>query len=459
MEQNSEFLNQTDGSEKKEKTVKKPKKEEKIETLVAEEIAPTFDLSIIDQTLNQQNITEETINAMKEEFMALSVKGIDDKEGYKTVDEKRKFAKKVRILAETLCKQGRADAIAIQKAWINKEKDVVSRIKEIEDYLGEQLKIVDEEKARIKEEEARKIEARIHQRTNRLISLGMTLVGDKYILESHIIDTLHVKIYDDFTFESIVAPVEARAQEIAAEKAAEDEKLKKLQEEQEAERVKLQKEREEFEAQQRKAREEEEARQKKVFEEQAKFEAEKKALIEAKIKARKSSLFALGFSQQFSNMVLKGSSISDNILENQSEEDWLLTFENAKHHSDKVKAEIEKERQEQIEKEKQAAVEAERKRLEAEAKAKAEKEAKEKAEAEAKAKKDEEEKLRQEALRPDEDKYNLFIKELSELKFPEFATEEYKKFGSYMNTTVAKMINHFNKEKQKQINNAAQNNS
>jgi hypothetical protein len=98
-------------------------------------------LTVEDQINNElvkANVTDAVIASLKERFMPLKIKGIEDKETYLHVVESRKECKKWRIAAKKICEKGREEAVAIQKAWIAKEKEVTGQISEVEDYLEKQ---------------------------------------------------------------------------------------------------------------------------------------------------------------------------------------------------------------------------------------------------------------------------------------------------------------------------------
>ena len=103
--------------------------------------------------LVKNNVTDAVLKNIKTKYLPLKINGIDDKEGYDTVHKARIVCRDLRVLTEKLCKKGREDATKIQKAWIQKEKEVVAEISEVEQHLKKQEDAVDAEI------EARKIRA------------------------------------------------------------------------------------------------------------------------------------------------------------------------------------------------------------------------------------------------------------------------------------------------------------
>lgn len=94
-----------------------------------------LDTKIIETELVKASITDQVISKMKEDFMPLKVKDVYDKVGFEAVTTARKEVKKFRVLVEKVLKVVRQPATDFQKAVIAKEKDIVSRISEVEDYL------------------------------------------------------------------------------------------------------------------------------------------------------------------------------------------------------------------------------------------------------------------------------------------------------------------------------------
>ena len=100
--------------------------------------------------LVKNNVTDAVLKNIKTKYLPLKINGIEDKEGYDTVHKARIVCRDLRVLTEKLCKKGREDATKIQKAWIQKEKEVVAEISEVEQYLKKQEDAVDAEKEAIK---------------------------------------------------------------------------------------------------------------------------------------------------------------------------------------------------------------------------------------------------------------------------------------------------------------------
>lgn len=387
-------------------------------------------VDVITEELVKHNITETALAEMEEQYMQLTVKGLDDKEGLKLVYDARIRCKNTRVLTSKLCKAGREDAIAIQRNWLAKEKEVVDRISAVENYLKQEEDKIENEKTRIKEEKARAEQERIQYRTMMLFQHGVAFNGEIYSIGEIRITALQVKLLDDFTFEGLFAQVVAEFQ-IEQAKKVEEERIR-LEEE---ERIKKVAEEQRLHAEELKKREE--ALAAKELEIKAKAEAdalaaetarkkiaEEKALADAaKIKTRASQLFTLGLgfngdAYKFGKDAYAVTIPQANLL-SLNQEDW-----------DKLVAassEIVNKEKERVAQE--LAAKAEEDKIAAEKKAKEEAEARIRLEEAAKLKALEEEELkiqREEQLKPDKAKLEKLAAEITNYILPELTTEEGK---------------------------------
>lgn len=112
------------------------------------------DIVSMDDALVKENVTEKVLEEIQK-FKELEISGLDDKEGYEAVHKAQMFCRKLRTTTEKVCKAGREEAVAVQKRWIEKEKSIVVRIRDVEDLLAARKNKIDEEKKRIAEEAER----------------------------------------------------------------------------------------------------------------------------------------------------------------------------------------------------------------------------------------------------------------------------------------------------------------
>ncbi len=397
-------------------------------TNVADEISITIDPEKINNELVKQNITEQALMEMKQNFMTLKITDINDKEGYKKVDEARKLCKNTRILATKICKKGREAAVAEQKAWIAKEKEVVEQISKIEEHLEEQVKLIDDEKAKIKAQKEAEEQERLQLRISKLNKCRMEFNGVEYRLGPELVITAaEVKLMDDFTFNGFYSKVEAEFNQLEALRLEEERKTKEKAEELARKEEELKKQEEsiaaqkaEFEQKQKEAQEKAETEAKRVAEEKAKIEEEKRKEIEARFKTRASSLHNLGMSFNGEKFLFHDIVIEKAVIEKNSAEDFQQIIDDVTPKIANKKAELEKVREAELAKAKEEA--AEKARIEAEQKAKAEADAKAKAEADAKAAAE-----REASLKPDREKILVLSAYIKGVTYPELTTEDGKK--------------------------------
>lgn len=244
----------------------------------------------------------------------LTISGINDRKGYDLVHSKRMELKKTRIQISKTGKELRTEAIAFQRAVIEKEKELISMIAPVETDLETKEKTIDEEKERVKRK------ALLPERISQLKKIDVSVPED-FLLGMN-----------DKDFSEYLSTEKEKYLE---------EKERKLIEEQEK-----------IEAEKRKA---EEAKRL----EAAKKEAEKKAREEA---IREAELAKLR-SEEEKQSAIDAERRKAEAAKIKAEEDKKKAVEEAK--AAKVKAEEDKKKAVEEEKRKAAeAIEAERKRAE-----------------------------------------------------------------------------------------------
>ena len=144
-----------------------------METKTVEVISP------IETALAKENITNQVIEKLKSDYMGLTINGLDDKDGFKAVEDARKHCKSVRVLASNICKAGREDAIKTQKEWIAKEKEVIGLIEITENHLSTQSDTYKKEQERVLFEAAQK--AKLPTRKEKLLEIGVTIEDEKLL--------------------------------------------------------------------------------------------------------------------------------------------------------------------------------------------------------------------------------------------------------------------------------------
>lgn len=224
------------------------------------------------------NVTDSEIASMKDQYMHLTINGIEDKEGLKKVYESRQIVKKTRTSLVKYADQLKEKAIAWQRK-VNTEKNrIVTELEGIEAHLQAEEDKIAAEKERIRQEEERKEQERIQTRVDRLSKFGFS------------IDIAFLKAVSDEDFEKVVANAKGEHEKELAAKA-EQERLAKA----EAERLKA--EREELELlrkQQAEAQKIIDEQNRKIREEEERQAKERDEVRKQKMRNRIDQLIGLG---------------------------------------------------------------------------------------------------------------------------------------------------------------------
>jgi len=126
--------------------------------------------------LEKFNPQKAELTKIVSEMKDLTIKGVDDKEGYLAVDTARKNLKAIRVKITKTGKDLRAEALSFQKAVIAKEKELVEIIEPTEKMLADQQEKIDNEKERIARMEL------LPSRKEKLATIGITEISDDEIL-------------------------------------------------------------------------------------------------------------------------------------------------------------------------------------------------------------------------------------------------------------------------------------
>lgn len=142
-----------------------------------------IDVSRIDQQLIKVNVTDAVISRLHIDYAHLAEKPIETKEEYDIVHRADMNMRDLQTLTVSTCKKGREQAIAEQKAWIAKEREVVGRIAEVRDPVTARKDEWNEIEQRKMEEAAQVIARMIEARKKRLFDVGFRFDGTKYVLD------------------------------------------------------------------------------------------------------------------------------------------------------------------------------------------------------------------------------------------------------------------------------------
>lgn len=324
-------------------------------------------VSPIETALAKENVTNQVIQKLKESYLGLTINGLEDKKGFKAVEDARKECKSIRTLAVRICKKGREDAIQTQKDWIAKEKEVVAEIEVVEGYLESESNKIKELEKKILFEAAQK--EKLPARKKKLSLIGFE-VEDAELLK--IDDNQYDALYNDFYKKHLEEQAEKLRleNERIAKQKAEEERIKKEEEARLSaeQKAKDDAEKARIEAENAKLKAEAEAKEKALAEERAKQEEERKKIeAEAQRKVMEAEAKAKAERDAAEKKAAEEKAKQDAIIAKQKEE------------ADKMAKEL------QAEKDRQAAIEKAKADAEAKTKADAEKAEKERIAAEKKA--------------------------------------------------------------------------
>jgi hypothetical protein len=201
-------------------------------------------------TVVNYDITEAAISEMREEYMALTVKGPDDKEGYKLCKQARINVKNKRIDVEKKRKELKADALAYGRMVDSKAKEITEKLKSVENYLQSQQNIVDDEIERQRQEKIKAREKMINERVTKLTAMGYKV---NITALSNMSDEDYKNVLADATAQYNEKQKKEEAERIEQQRIkeeheklkAENARLKKAEEEKQAELDKIKREQEE----------------------------------------------------------------------------------------------------------------------------------------------------------------------------------------------------------------------
>jgi hypothetical protein len=225
---------------------------------------------------------EVSIVAMRDQYMPLTINGIEDRDGFDRVYEARQDVKGKRIAVEKTRKRLKADVIEFGRLVDGEAKRITDMLTPIEKHLQSQEDAYIQAKAEAKRAQEQAEAAKLQARMDQLIAVRAAA------------PITEIKAMTDEAFESFLAAKTSEHEErLAAEVAAEIERAKA-----EAEAARLRAEEETRLAAERAEKEaalkaeqarlaEERARQEAALaEERARLEAERQAHLEAIAKAR-----------------------------------------------------------------------------------------------------------------------------------------------------------------------------
>lgn len=278
-------------------------------------------VAILDKEVARLSKFEVRAKELTAKYSALTINGVEDKDGYDEVKSARSELRSLRISTEAEKKAAKSPYLMICSSIEEKSKFILSTIQPFELKFQGMIDKVDEEKERIKAEKKRKQDEQLIQRQQQLTALGAVYMEGMFVLEDVSFEASAIRECDDQIFEEDIKP---KFQFIFNRKEYER-KLKEENERKERERLaeeqkKLEQQREELARQQRDLERQQQ-------EQRDKEEEERKKII----KSRSVQLESLGmkFSTFTGNYIFETFSISgspDTFLVSDDEWDKLINY-------------------------------------------------------------------------------------------------------------------------------------
>lgn len=177
------------------------------------------------------DITDAAISELKTRYISLSIKDIEDKEGYANVRAARIDMKGYRVSVDKRRKELNEEALKHQRRINAEAKKITDQLTPIEDYLAKQEQEYNDKIEQIKREKEALIAAKRQERINKMLSIGFSFNGVSFVsqwsTEQHMCEA--IQFMPDETFaaffvlaekEYLVYQEEKRLAQIAADELA-----------------------------------------------------------------------------------------------------------------------------------------------------------------------------------------------------------------------------------------------
>jgi len=109
-------------------------------------------------------VTDAYLAQIKKDYLALTVQGLDDKDGYAKCHEARIEVKGRRVAVEKRRKELKSDSLEFGRKVDTEARRITVELEEVEDHLREQQDVIDNEKERIKEAEVKALREKLDAR-------------------------------------------------------------------------------------------------------------------------------------------------------------------------------------------------------------------------------------------------------------------------------------------------------
>jgi hypothetical protein len=267
--------------------------------------------AIINKSLIKHNVTDAFINELLESSKDLTINGVDDKAGYVAVHDARMKYVKARGLFKSVCELGREDAVAIQKKWVSKQKELIERISPEENRLDKLESDVDAEKDRVKQERLENERLRLKTRMSELLAMGAINDGVDVYLDGVSFSVTDIRESDEEDYQSDILPQYKNIFDAKEKVRLENERVEKEKQD------KLDNEKAEFDRQQKEFRKKQEE-----------FENEKKEAVRIKRESRIAQIAGLGMTAEYpsGDMVYRSVRVQYGFFETSNDEEWSAKY-------------------------------------------------------------------------------------------------------------------------------------
>ncbi len=174
---------------------------------------------------------------LKEKYLSLTVKGIDDKEGYFVCKEARLEIKAVRVSIEKKRKELKEDSLTFGKKVDARARELSKPLEEIEAHLQAQQDIIDKEferqKAAAEEAKRLRLKVRVDKLSEVRAYVDLILLSDMTDEEFEVrlknaTDDYNKKVDEEEKAKKRQAEVDAENQRLQEEKALKDAEIRRL---------------------------------------------------------------------------------------------------------------------------------------------------------------------------------------------------------------------------------------
>lgn len=130
---------------------------------------------VTEDLAKRYNVADAKIAELRDEYMPLTIAGLEDRRGYEKVHAARMVVRDLRITVDKTRKALKEDALEYGRKVDREAKRIIGQLEPIEEHLEAEEKRIDAEKERIKQEKQRETEAKVQKRIDALTAVGASI--------------------------------------------------------------------------------------------------------------------------------------------------------------------------------------------------------------------------------------------------------------------------------------------